>query len=74
MKPAQNLANPVKISPGIIARLHHTDRKRMGLLKEQCAESRKGHLRIVAIMSGQRMVGGFLGMLLQSAKHSISLV
>ena len=27
-----------EFSPGIIARLHHTDRKRMGLLKEQCAE------------------------------------
>ena len=28
----------VKISPGIIGRLHHTDQKQMGLLKEQCAE------------------------------------
>ena len=33
-----NSAKLVKISPGIIARLHHTDRKQMGLLKEQCAE------------------------------------
>ena len=33
-----NSANPVKISPGIIARLHHTDQKQMGLPKEQCAE------------------------------------
>ena len=33
-----NSAKPVKISPGIIVRLHHTDRKQMGLLKEQCAE------------------------------------
>ena len=33
-----NSANLVKISPGIIARLHHTDQKQMGLLKEQCAE------------------------------------
>ena len=33
-----NLARIVKISPGIIARLHHTDRRLMGLLKEQCAE------------------------------------
>ena len=33
-----NSAKLVKISPGIIARLHHTDRKLMGLLKEQCAE------------------------------------
>ena len=28
----------VKISPGIIARLHHTDQKQMVLQKEQCAE------------------------------------
>ena len=28
----------VKISPGIIARLHHIDQKHVGLLKEQCAE------------------------------------
>ena len=28
----------VKISPGIIARLHHTDRRPMVLRKEQCAE------------------------------------
>ena len=33
-----NSAKPVKISPGIIVRLHHTDQKHMGLLKEQCAE------------------------------------
>ena len=33
-----NLAKPVKIFPGIIVRRHHTDRKQMGLLKEQCAE------------------------------------
>ena len=33
-----NLAKLVKIFPGIIARRHHTDRKQMGLLKEQCAE------------------------------------
>ena len=30
-----NLARLVKISPGIIARLHHTVRKQMGLLREQ---------------------------------------
>ena len=28
-----NLAKPVKICPGIIARLHHTDQKQMGLLR-----------------------------------------
>ena len=33
-----NSAKFVKISPGIIARLHHADRKQMGLLEEQCAE------------------------------------
>ena len=32
------LAEPVKIFPGIIVRRHHTDRKQMGLLREQCAE------------------------------------
>ena len=33
-----NSAKLVKISPGIIARLHHTDHRQMGLVKEQCAE------------------------------------
>ena len=33
-----NSAKLVKISPGIIARLHHTGQKQMGLLREQCAE------------------------------------
>ena len=33
-----NLAKPVKIFPGIIARLHHIYRRPMGLPKEQCAE------------------------------------
>ena len=33
-----NSAKLVKIFPGIIARLHHTDRRLMGLLKGQCAE------------------------------------
>ena len=33
-----NLAKPVKIFPGIIVRQHHTDRKQMGLLREQYAE------------------------------------
>ena len=34
----RNSAKLVKISPGIILRQHRTDRKQMGLLKEQCAE------------------------------------
>ena len=33
-----NSAKLVKISPGIIARRHHTDRRLVVLLKEQCAE------------------------------------
>ena len=33
-----NSTKLVKISPGIIARLHHTDRRQMVLRKEQCAE------------------------------------
>ena len=33
-----NMAKPVKIFPGIIIRRHHTDRKQMGLLREQYAE------------------------------------
>ena len=33
-----NSAKLVKICPGIIARLHHSDRRLMGLRKEQCAE------------------------------------
>ena len=41
-----NLAKPVKISPGIIARLHHTNQKQMGLLKEQCAEWKKVRLQL----------------------------
>ena len=40
-----NLAKPVKIFPGIIVRQQHTDRKQMGLLKEQCAEWKKAPLR-----------------------------
>ena len=33
-----NLAKPVKIFSGIVVRQHHTDRKQMGLLREQYAE------------------------------------
>ena len=39
-----NLAQLVKIFPGIIVRRHHTDRKQMGLLREQHAEWKKVHL------------------------------
>ena len=45
----------------------------MGLLKEQWAGVKEG-TSAVLLQSGQRMVGGFHGMLLLSAKHSRSLV
>ena len=41
----KNLGKPVKTCLGIIVRQHHTDQKQMGLLREQCVELRKGHLR-----------------------------
>ena len=40
-----NLASLVRSYPGIIVRQRHTDQKQMGLLREQCVELRKGHLR-----------------------------
>ena len=40
-----NLASRARDYPGIIVRQHHTDRKRMGLLREQCAEWKKEHLQ-----------------------------
>ena len=52
--------NSVKTFLGIMVREHRTDRKLIGLLREQCAEWKK--------------VCGFHGMFLQSAKHSWSLV
>ena len=39
-----NLASPSRNYPGIIVRQHHTDQKLIGLLREECAESWKGHL------------------------------
>ena len=47
-----NSAKLVKISPGIIARLHHTDRRLMELQKKSSAQSKKRYLCcIVAIGS-----------------------
>ena len=40
-----NFAKLVKIFPGIIVRRHHTDRKQMGLLREQYAEWKKVRLQ-----------------------------
>ena len=57
---------------------HRTDRKRMGLVKEQHAELRKGHLQYccnqVRMKNGGWIPWTFHGMLLLSAKHSRSLV
>ena len=39
-----NSAKLVKISPGIIVRLHHTDLRLMVLMREQCAQQRKAPL------------------------------
>ena len=54
-----NLASLVWNYPGIIVREHHTDRKLMGLLKEQCVEWKKGRLRCccspVWVMNGGRV-------------------
>ena len=69
-----NLANLAKNYPGIIVRQHHTDRKQMGCGKSSAQSERGDICGIVAVRSGQRMVGGFHGMLLLSAKHSRSLV
>ena len=38
--------NPVETYPGIIVRQRHTNRKHMGLLREKCAEQKKGHLQL----------------------------
>ena len=46
----------------------------MGLLREQCVELRKGHLRHCCNQSGWRLVGGFHGMLQLFAKYSGSSV
>ena len=60
--------------PGIIVRRHRTGRKLMGLLREQCASEKKGHLHYCCNQVWTTNGGHFHGMLLQSAKHSRSLV
>ena len=64
-----NLAKPVKIFPGIIVRRHHTDRKQVGLLREQYAEWKKVHLQYCCNQVGWKMVGRFHGMLYLCAKR-----
>ena len=69
------LANPVKISPGIIARQRHTDQEQMGVAERAVRSCKGRHLCcIVAIRSEWKLVGRFHGMLHLSAKHSRSLV
>ena len=46
----------------------------MGLLRERCTGQGRVICGIVAIRYGRKMVGGFHGMLLPSAKHSRSIV
>ena len=41
----RNVASLARNYPVIIVRQHHSDHKQMGLLREQCVELRKGHLR-----------------------------
>ena len=55
-----NSAKPVKISPGIIARLHHTDRKQMELLREQHAEWKKVHLQYCCNQNWMKVGGQIL--------------
>ena len=63
-----NSAKLVKIFPGIIARLHHTDQKQVGLLREQNAEQRKAPL-LYCFNQVWKLVGRFYGMLCLSAKR-----
>ena len=52
-----SLAKPVKVFPGIIVRRHHTDRKQMELLREQCAEWKKVHLQYCCNQVWMKIVG-----------------
>ena len=69
-----NSAKLVKISPGIIARLLHTDRRPMVLRKEQCAERRKAPLLFCCNRVKRKLVGRFYGMLHLSAKRHRSII
>ena len=52
-----NMAKPVKIFPGIVVRRHHTYRKQMGLLREQCAEWKKAPLQYCCNQVWMKNVG-----------------
>ena len=68
-----NSAKLVKISPGIIARLHHTDRRLMGLMKEQCEESKKVPLLYCCNRVQMKVGGQIYGMFYLSAKRHRSI-
>ena len=53
----EKFATPVKNHPEIIVRQHHTDQNRMGLLREQCVELRKGQLRYCCNLPWMKKVG-----------------
>ena len=59
----------MKNCPGIIARLYHTDRTQLGLLKEQYAEWKKARLKYCCNQVWMKMVGRYHGMLHPSAKN-----
>ena len=70
-----NLAKSLNIFPGIIVRRHHTDRKQMGLLKEQCAERKKVPLQYCCNQVWMKIGGQiFYGMLYPTAKRLRSLI
>ena len=68
-----NLAKPVKIFPGIVARRHHTDQKQIGLLKEQCVEWKKVLLHYCRNQVWMNIGGQILWNTIPM-KHSRSLV
>ena len=66
-----NLARPVKIFPGIIARLHHTDQKQMGL-QERAVRRVKEGTSSVLLQSGldEKWWADSMECLYLSAEHS----
>ena len=69
-----SLARLVKISCEIIAHQLLTVQKQMGLLREKYVEFKKGRLRYCCNRDWIKLVGGFHGMLLLSAKYSRPIV
>ena len=70
-----NLASLLRNNHGIIVRQRHTRSENKWDCRKSSAQSEKRDIcGIVAIRSGQRMVGGFHELLVLSVKYSISLV